>query len=595
MEFEIEKKDCNGRTGNMKMGDKYIHTPNILFIATSRFPAFEFADILISDGKIEADKPLLVNRGSIFTQAMHLLPDVQAPAISNDYLSESLSERRWEIFDALCVFRGRKLFEKPKEFAKTIVEMKRSIPVQMPVYAQGLGEPSSLALLSYCGIDLFDSSSLIEAARAGYYLFADGRIHKDDIRDKPCACPECSRLGHDFENILRHNYFSALCELRRIQNAISSGSLRELIEQRIRSKPEMVAVLRHLDYRYYEWQEENFPVAVRRQILATSKESLYRPDVERFRRRIIERYRKPESPKILLLLPCSAKKPYSLSKSHQAFREIIYSCGKAGAVHEVIVTSPLGIVPREIETFYPAQNYDVPVTGDWDEDEKKLIKDMLAGFLSKNRYERIICHLNPRMRFIDDALNAGIPVSWTAGKDETSEESLAALSKALKQEAEGIEHIPYPRRAAEDIRSFARFQFGTDIFEGCRVIGRFPSLKIFENKIQLGTLVGERGMISMTIEGGKALLERGGGAYAVEIEDFEPEGNIFAVGVVGADEKIRIGDEVVVAHKGDVRAVGIAMMSGKEMKESESGMAVKVRRKVERIDREQKIKDLAKA
>ena len=39
------------------------------------------------------------------------------------------------------------------------------------------------------------------------------------------------------------------------------------------------------------------------------------------------------------------------------------------AVHQVIVTAPLGLVPRELEEIWPAANYDIPVTGEWDADE----------------------------------------------------------------------------------------------------------------------------------------------------------------------------------------------------------------------------------
>ena len=34
-----------------------------------------------------------------------------------------------------------------------------------------------------------------------------------------------------------------------------------------------------------------------------------------------------------------------------------------------MVTSPLGLVPRSLEDFWPAAHYDIPVTGDWDSDE----------------------------------------------------------------------------------------------------------------------------------------------------------------------------------------------------------------------------------
>ena len=59
---------------------------------------------------------------------------------------------------------------------------------------------------------------------------------------------------------------------------------------------------------------------------------------------------------VMVLLPCSARKPYRLSKSHSQFLRAIASTG----CHEVMMTSPLGLVPRDLEDVWPASNYDVP-------------------------------------------------------------------------------------------------------------------------------------------------------------------------------------------------------------------------------------------
>jgi archaeosine synthase len=85
----------------------------------------------------------------------------------------------------------------------------------------------------------------------------------------------------------------------------------------------------------------------------------------------------------------------------------------------------------------------------------------------------------------------------------------------------------------------------------------------------------ERGLLSLTLEGGAILSEAE--SYWVEIEDFLPKGNVFAVGVLDASHEVRPGDEVVVRHKGDVRAVGTARLGWREMKDLERGEAVHVR------------------
>jgi len=71
------------------------------------------------------------------------------------------------------------------------------------------------------------------------------------------------------------------------------------------------------------------------------------------------------------------------------------------------------------------------------------------------------------------------------------------------------------------------------------------------------------------------------GAYSVEIEDFVPKGNLFAVGVEKASAEIRIGDDVVVAHSGEARGVGVARMTPMEMELAQRGEAVHIRHVVE--------------
>jgi archaeosine synthase len=77
------------------------------------------------------------------------------------------------------------------------------------------------------------------------------------------------------------------------------------------------------------------------------------------------------------------------------------------------------------------------------------------------------------------------------------------------------------------------------------------------------------------MEGGKVLAKER--AYCVEIDDFMPKGNLFAVGVESASREIRIGDDVAVVHDGDLRAVGVAVMTPREMEMAERGEAVHIR------------------
>ena len=62
------------------------------------------------------------------------------------------------------------------------------------------------------------------------------------------------------------------------------------------------------------------------------------------------------------------------------------------STHEVMVTSPLGLVPRDLEQTWPAGYYDIPVTGDWTQDEIIRVTQMLDSLVERNKYRLIINH-----------------------------------------------------------------------------------------------------------------------------------------------------------------------------------------------------------
>ncbi len=125
--------------------------------------------------------------------------------------------------------------------------------------------------------------------------------------------------------------------------------------------------------------------------------------------------------------------------------------------------------------------------------------------------------------------------------------------------------------------NIARFQFGDPgraLVDGATFRGRFPDVRVIRAGRQVAMHT-DRGMLSLTLDGGAILSKED--AYWVEIEDFLPKGNVFAVGVTDAAPEIRPGDEVVVRHGPDVRAVGTARLSSREMVDLRRGEAVHVR------------------
>ena len=107
--------------------------------------------------------------------------------------------------------------------------------------------------------------------------------------------------------------------------------------------------------------------------------------------------------------------------------------------------------------------------------------------------------------------------------------------------------------------------------------GRFPQVKVVRKKLQFATISQANGMLVPTIDGARLMAEAG--IHAVNIENFEITGNLFAVGVSSASPEIRVGDEVVIVRNGEAVASGTARMSGEEMTQSIRGEAVRVRHK----------------
>ena len=444
-----------------------------------------------------------------------------------------------------------------RKLVDNVIKLRGLVGYNVLICAPGLADPSTMALLAYMGIDIFDDSVAFVSGKKGIRSIPEGEIISDD--------------DVSVENIAEMHR-----ECGKIHIFIRGERLRELVDQRVVSSSLSVAALRIFDRVGYEYQEEACSTVGCR-FACNTTQSLRRPEIIRYRKMIMERYQKPEHKRILLLLPCSAKKPYHTSKTHKRFASAIHTADHDTLVHEVIVTSPLGIVPRELDVFFPANSYDIPVTGEWKCQEKEMIREMLAHFLELG-YDKVISHLGE-----DTELVAGLTdITETCVGDVTSPASLMKLDETLREVTKGMKGGDYMVDRKETMRSLLGYQFGTQVADiimdkDTFTIGKFPYWKIMRGRTQLGMLTAERSMVSLTIEGAEVLAAHG--FNTVEMMDFELKGNLFAIGVKDADLSIRIGDEAIITLNGQVRGVGVAAMSGREMKDLKRGIAVKIRHK----------------
>jgi len=567
--FETTDRDGLARTGLLEIRGETYPTPALAFVETTRYPAPEGC-LKISLSEDGGSRGILMDpsgfEGRVGTDQR---PEVIRPGFRGSPYCGKDPES-----SLLSPGQVAPMMLDSSVFVERIAKAKEGSDFLRPMYCSVAGLPHRLAFLAYCGFDVFDSIPLIMAAENGSYLTSTGILDYARLKELPCSCPACSSGGRDKETLLSHNHTEALNELRLVRHSISEGKLRELVENRVRTDPWLVQNLRLMDLERFELQERHFPVKGA-PFHAGSKESLSRPDVSRWRMRLEQRYVRPRGAKALLLLPCSARKPYSLSQSHRRFRDAVLASGRAAHVHEVIVTSPLGTVPRELELFYPAQDYDIPVTGHWDSDESKMVREMVGWLVESQGYELVISHLGEEREAVSAALGEHLDTS--EGRPG-SNESLMRLTEALRKFEPGDREADSQGRRIEDMRSLCVFQFGEAggaLCDGANLSGKWPNIRIVRDGQQLGMLTGDRGMVSLTVSGARVVSEQG--AYRVEIEDFVPKGNLFAVGVERASPEIRIGDDVAVTHRGDVRAVGVARMTPQEMQLAQRGEAVHIR------------------
>ncbi|MFC6726270.1 DUF5591 domain-containing protein, partial [Halobium palmae] len=296
-----------------------------------------------------------------------------------------------------------------------------------------------------------------------------------------------------------------------VRRRVRDGRLRDYVEGQARHEAWLTAAFREFDDQY-GYLEEHTPVVRDAELLAASEDTLRRVEIQRFADRVTTRYRNRfDNP--LVLVPCSATKPYSESQSHSQFHRAIQF-----RAHTVSMTSPIGVVPTELELTYPAQHYDSVVTGRWTEGERAFVARVLRRYLERNDYSRVIAHLPPGgYTDIVERVEAelGLDVEYTVPDHPTTEESLANLSSTLSGE------LKFPKREREHntVKAIADYMLGPgagdDLFADVEITmtSRYPKLQVRDanaeidghdgERAQLATMVPQYGVLAFTLHGAR--------------------------------------------------------------------------------------------
>ncbi len=576
--FEVHERDGAARVGELRLSGA-VQTPavvdDVLADAGSLWP--EEREVPGGDESVLTVLPHRALPGGtpeeVRTAFAVEYPDVDYPSAAV-VAPDTAADATTADADAYVLSNAQELAGHARAFVAAVVRTREALPADSALYLPGVATPANVATLAYAGVDLVDTDRAVVEGTRGRYLAADGEHFLEDLTDLPCACPACQQSVESFdrEDCEAHNVNALRAALATVRERIRSGQLRDYIEGQARHDQWLTGVFRRLDQRY-SYLEQRTPVLRQAEVVATSDDSLRRVEIQRFAGRVTGRYRcRFDNP--LVLVPCSARKPYSESQSHGQFHDAIQF-----RAHTVSMTSPIGVVPQELELTYPAQHYDAAVTGHWSASETEFVADVLGAYLRRNEYPRVVAHVPDEYREVCERVETrlGLDFEYTVADHPTTGDSLSNLASTLSTE------LKYGKRERQHntLRAVADYQFGDGagdaLFDELRVESRYPKLRAHDaDGEQLAALVPEYGVLSLTLAGARRWVDSDAPTKRVEIDEFVPHGSVLAPGVVDADDSIRVGDEIVVEGP-RAFAVGRAEMTGPEMTESTRGVASRVR------------------
>ena len=584
--FEVLRRDGPARMGRLLL-NRQISTPAVItpddYMSAGSIYSYDSLEEAIAAQeslKERKDQKKLAILPYV-PAALRSEPALELPAMDLDgpkgVLVHPFSQKVPQEADVYLMGNAGSL-KNPRDLVKAIISTRDKTAPDSALYAPALATPANLALLVYLGIDLIDGTRMIADGLLGRYHTRDGVWTAKELADRDelfCLCPHCQKMtekeaGQQTNLLVAHNLQKLHEELLATREAVRSQTIREYVERQVRVTPDQTAALRLLDGEH-RYLERRTPTSRRSTFYANCAESLQRVEVTRFAERVLERYQAPQCD-VLLLLPCSARKPYSTSRSHRLFAEAVGSARRY--LNELILTSPLALVPRELEEAYPAASYDVPVTGRWDREERAWLVGCMEAYLKKNRYTRIVAHLDGELE--EAVKESGIDAVYTGGG--TNGPALQRLADAVREACRDAARLP-------DLR-LLRYQAHADFYFGQGAGDALLAGKIGVRGREIQD-ENKRPLASWTINGNMALSMAGAkrleplGRYAVSIGDFLPKGSLLAPGVVDADVQIRPGDEVIVVGE-QAFGIGRAKMSGWEMVASRRGVAVEIRHIKER-------------
>jgi len=282
-------------------------------------------------------------------------------------------------FDLYCIGGVVPLMEsyRFKELANITIESKKSLPTNAPIHLFGAGHPMTLPLAVALGCDIFDSAAYALFAKRERYMTSRGSKKLGNMKYLPCTCPICdSNSVEDLKNkelLASHNLYVTFKELDRIKEAIRCGELFELIAERCRAHPDLLAGF--LDsLSHTEWFESLTPRTKKSAFFYVGEESIKRPEIIRSYE-ALKRFNL--SGEILFITDQINSSNFPLNKSLNS-----------DEIQKIIVDPPF-VYPEELSMTYPfGQSMIYRKTKEARKHSKKCLDKILSMY--KNDFEKIV-------------------------------------------------------------------------------------------------------------------------------------------------------------------------------------------------------------
>ena len=330
-----------------------------------------------------------------------------------------------------------------------IMAAKLNLPPDRPLHLFGAGHPMMFPLAVALGCDMFDSAAYALFARDDRYLLNNGTVKLGDLDYLPCSCPICRRHdASDLKEMLRgervkalteHNLYVSMAEMDAIKQAISSGTMWELLESRSRVNPALASALRRM-LKLRDALERNSPSYGGRGLSFYDSSGLARPEITRHINRMKSNYSPPLGVDKLLLATAPSSKPYNKSMEHSRLVKLIE--GAVGeelskGIHLCYYTVPFGIVPYELCETFPLSQFET--SKPLDVESMEFAADQVKGYVDGGSYSSCILHSAKESldalvgERLDDLKKGGKKITINSNQDPWGDEALQRLSVLLRQ------------------------------------------------------------------------------------------------------------------------------------------------------------------